>query len=262
MQGRGIVEVDHRDSVVERGAVEELPGRDEQVEEAVVLEAGLRVAVANRLVQAGGALERRLAVEGRVHPRGHLGGGREGVGVGAPGAELEPQAEVGPGGDLVGRGQPAVGRRRLRQLDVDRGRLVEDALPARGVQGRGDPACVAGEVVRVAQRDLEARHRQAEPVGQSERAGDLSRATRDHDGEGGIGAAHQRQVGVAEHEAADEPGVPLGPAGGVRRGGVGQRGVAGREDGGVVDQAGPGRHQVLWISGLHSDTLTRTRIAD
>ena len=44
-------------------AVEAGPGGEQHVEEAVVLEAGLRVAVPQRVVQPGGALERQLAVE-------------------------------------------------------------------------------------------------------------------------------------------------------------------------------------------------------
>ena len=62
-------------------------------------------------------------------------------------------------GDHVGGGQPGGGRVGLGQLDVDRGRVVERALVPGGVDRRGDPPRVAGQVVGVAQRDLEPGHR-------------------------------------------------------------------------------------------------------
>ena len=71
----------------------------------MVLEAGLVVAVPHRVVQAGRALERQLAVERGLDARGQLGRGREQVGGDAAGAELQRDLA---GGELVERGEPAV----------------------------------------------------------------------------------------------------------------------------------------------------------
>ncbi len=136
-------------------------GGDQQVEEAVVLEAGLRVAVPDRPVQAGGALEGHLAVERGVDPRDDLGGGREGGGLGPTGAELQPQLGAG---HLVGGREPGRGHLGAGQLDVDRGVLVEHALGARRVDRRDHPPGVAGQVVEVAQGDLDPGHVQPEPA--------------------------------------------------------------------------------------------------
>ncbi len=136
--------------------------------------------------------------------------------------------------------QPAVGSQSvLRQLDVD-GHVV--AQLAAHLVDRGDHAPgVAGEVVGVAQRDLDAGDLEAEALREPHRSGDLTGAAGHHHGQRAAEPADQRQVGVAEHERPDEAGVPLLAPGGERRGRLVQRGVAGREDGGVVDEAQPGR---------------------
>lgn len=149
--------------------------------------------------------------------------------------QLEP--EVGRS-HLVGGGEPGRGGR-SGDLDVDPDVVVERALVA-GVVERGHHAAyVAGEVVGVAQRDLERSHLEAQPGGGSERSGDLPGAAGHHDRQGGVEAAHQRQVGVLEHEGPDEVGVPLLAAGAPRRRRVVEGDVPGREDRGVVDEAAP-----------------------
>ena len=74
--------------------------------------------------------------------------------------------------------QPYDGRLGLRQLDEDGHVVVEDPLAAGVVDGRDHPAGVAGEVVEVAQRDLEAGDVQAEAGGGTERPGHLARRLR------------------------------------------------------------------------------------
>ena len=64
---RAVALLQHVDDLVQRGAVEGPPGRDQHVEEAVVLEAVV-AGVPHGVVQAGRALERRLAVQRRVDP--------------------------------------------------------------------------------------------------------------------------------------------------------------------------------------------------
>ena len=76
-------------------------------------------------------------------------------------------------------------------------------------------------------------------VASAERSGELAGAAGDHDRQRRAEPADERQVGVAEHEAADEVGPPLAAALGVGRGGVVEGHVARREDRGVVDEAAP-----------------------
>ncbi len=95
-----------------------------------------------------------------------------------------------------------------------------------------------------------------------ERPGQLAGAAGDHDRQVGLEVADLRQVGVADHEAADEAGVPGVAALEVGRGGVVERGVAGREDRRVVDQPQPGRVQDVWLVAVHGVTLATKHIAD
>ena len=153
-------------------------------------------------------------------------------------AEAELEAEPA-GRDLVGGAEPGGGGG-PGQLDeegyVDLGRAGE-----RGV----DAADVAHRVVDVADGDLDGRHLQPEPGGHAERSGELARSAGDHDRQRRAEPADERQVGVAEHEAADEVGPPLAAAPGVGGGGVVEGRVARREDRGVVDEAAP----LLWPGG-------------
>ena len=212
----------------------------------MVLETGRVVAVGDGVVQPGGALERRLAVEGRVDPARHGRRGGEPVGLEPAGAELEPVLALG---DHVGGRQPAVVGLGLRQLDVDRGLVVQDALRPRRVDGCLHPARVAGQVVGVAQRDLQPRHALAPLGGVAERPADGPRASGHHDGDRDV-LGDLGQGGVGDHEGADQVGPPLvGPVD-VRRQRLGQRSVPGREHRRVVDQSSPG-------FGKHPLTLAR-----
>ena len=130
------------------------PGREQHVEEAVVLEAGLVVAVPQRVVQPGRALERRLPVQRGVDPGRHA---RRRSGTGA--ASSPPvrslsrcsAAATSSSARPASRGSASV----CGQLDVHRGLVVEVPLGAGGVDRGDDPAHVAGQVVEVAQRDLQ-----------------------------------------------------------------------------------------------------------
>ncbi len=82
-QGVGIALGEYADGVV---TVERRPGRQEHVEEAVMVEPRLGVGVGDRVVQAGRALERCLAIQGGADPLGEQCGRREQVGLLAPGA--------------------------------------------------------------------------------------------------------------------------------------------------------------------------------
>ena len=138
-------------------------------------------------------------------------------------AELEPVAGCG---DLVGGREPG-GRGGAGDLDED-GYVVVEGAVAPGLVDRGDhPADVAGEVVGVAQRDLEARDGQADPLRRAPAGRPPAPAppvtTTDS------GAPKPRTSGTSvslQDEAADQVGVPLGargrsrprwPRGSVRR---------------------------------------------
>jgi hypothetical protein len=202
----------------------------------VVLEAVV-AGVPDGVVEPGGALERGLAVQGGVDPPGQRVGAGEGRRLEPTGAELEPVLRRG---DLLGRAQPGRRRGGRGQLDVHGHPLVEDAVGARRVDRRHHPAGVAGQVVQVAQGDLDPGQRQPQLRAERGRPGQLARPARAHHREGRAEAAHERQVGVPEHEGADQLRAVLGRAGGEGRGGVGEGRVAGREDRRVVDDPGPG----------------------
>ena len=123
--------VEHLRDLRATAAVEGDPGGEQDVEEAEVLEAGLVVAVADGVVEAGRALERRLAVERGVDPGRDRAGGGEEVGLDAAGAELQVVLGLG---DRVGRGQPVGGRVGLRELDVHL--RCRRARPRRGPRRR------------------------------------------------------------------------------------------------------------------------------
>ena len=85
------------------------------------------------------------------------------------------------------------------------------------------PAGVAGRVVGVAQRRSRGRQVEPELRAQPDRAGQLPGAAGDHHRQRAAEAAHQRQVGVLEHERADQLGAVLGRPRGVRRRGLVER---------------------------------------
>ena len=142
------------------------------------------------------------------------------------------------------RRRPRASRRSVgrRELDVN-GHVVESRR-----RSRARPRPRRGGRCRRGRRGRAARSRGRRGAGpggrQRGRPGDLAGAAGDHDRQRAGEPADQRQVGVAQHEGADEAGVPLAAAGGVRRGGVVEGGVAGREDGSVVDEAAPGGHGI------------------
>ena len=221
----------------------------------MVLEPGLGIPVAQGVVQPGSALERELPVERGVDPGGDLVRAGEEVRLDAAGAELQP--ELG-GGDLVGRCLPAVGHVASGQLDEDGRLVVEGAVAAGRVDGGDDPASVAGEVVEVAERDLEAGDGVAGAGGEPERAGHGTGAAGDHDRERDLVGRHGRHSLVSDDEGGHQVAVPLVSAGPEGLDRVGQVGVAGREDGRVVEEAGP--HG--WQESRHGATLAMAHIPD
>ncbi len=133
-------------------AVEGLPGREQHVEEAVVLEPGFVVAVGDGVVQPGGALERRLAVEGRVDPaRERRRGGN--LSASSPPvrnlSRCSPSATTSAAASQAWSARPAAARR--RRACPPRATPSARAASTAAVH----PAGVAGQVVGVAQRDLE-----------------------------------------------------------------------------------------------------------
>ncbi len=119
-------------------AVPEHLGGDQDVEEAV--HAAALGVVAHGAVQAGGALERGLAVQGRIDPGGHRRRVGHQVVVHVAQPQLEP--EVGRG-HLVGGGEPG-GRGPDRGPRRGRVRRRERALVAGVVERGHHPADVAG----------------------------------------------------------------------------------------------------------------------
>ena len=162
---------EHHHRVVHRGAVEQQPGRDQDVEEPVVLEAVL-AGVPDRVVQPGGALERGLPVERGVDPARERVRRRVRRRLQPAGAELQPQLGRR---HLVRRREPARRVADVRELDVHEDLLAQHAFRARGVHRGHHPAGVAGQVVQVPERDLDAR---PGPGPASRRAGPGRRADR------------------------------------------------------------------------------------
>ena len=204
----------------------------------MVLEAVL-AGVPDRAVQPGRALERRLAVERGVDPAGqHVG--RTGTrrprarrcGTSAAARPRRPR-----------RRRPASRARRSRRGAARRrpgtSRLSTSRRPRPPPAGRCRPRSSRSRsaISRPARLSPSFAHRPAGP-------GELAGAAGDHDRQRAAEAAQQRQVGVPEHEAADQLGAVLGRARGVGRGRLVERRVAGREDRGVVDQTGPTHRRV------------------
>jgi hypothetical protein len=119
--------------------------------------------------------------------------------------------------------------------------VVEHPVGAGGVDRGDHPSGVAGQVVEVAQRELQALERDVQLAAEVGGPRYLTGTAGEHDRERDRGGLERRDVGVADHEGADQVAVRLRAAGDVGPGRVAERGVAGREDGGVVDQATPGR---------------------
>src|SRR5690606_20201304 len=139
------------------------------------------------------------------------------------------------GRDLVGGTQPPR-THRAGDLDVDLDLLVEAAR----AHGRLHAPGVAGQVVEVAQGDLDSGEVEAPALDVVDDALDRSGTGGAHHRQGDAGEVG-RQVGVADDEGAGEVGVPPRPALVPRGDRVGQWCVAGREGGGVVDEAVPER---------------------
>ena len=210
------------------------PGRDQDVEEAVVLEAVL-AGVPDGVVQPGRALERRLAVQRRVDPPASVRARREAprppdrrCGTSAAARPRRPRRRP-PASRLGGR----IGG----QLDEDRARRRPRARRGAATTRRALPARSSRSRSAISSPARSSPSRRHEP----DRAGELPGAAGTTTDSGIADAAHQRQVGVPEHEAADQLGAVLGRAGAVRRRRLVERGVAGREDRGVVDQTAPTR---------------------
>ena len=133
-----------------------------------------------------------------------------------------------------------------RQLDVHRDLVVEDALAPCDVHRGGDPAGVAGQVVGVGQRDLQAgqdrRRLRAEGGGADDGTGTAGQHHRHRKGHGER-SIDLGYVDVLDDQRPDEVGVPLLAARDVSRDRLGERKIAGREDRGVVDEPAPGRWQ-------------------
>ena len=130
-------------------------------------------------MQPGRALERRLAVECGIDPARPA---RARSGTGAPRARRCGTSAAARPPPPRRRRQPArrraaaAGARRRRRL------VVEHPVGAGRVDGRHHAARVAGQVVEVAQRDLDARRR-GRPTGEAERPADRAGAAGDHDRE-------------------------------------------------------------------------------
>ena len=131
-------------------------------------------------VQPGGALERRLAVERRVDPARPARAAAGKACASSPPVRNFSRSSAAATSSAAASQAPV--ELDVRELDVDRHVVVEHALGAGGVDGGDHPAGVAGQVVGVAQRDLEARDGDVQlaapaPAG----AGDLPGAAGDHD---------------------------------------------------------------------------------
>ena len=156
--------------------------------------------VAYGAVQAGRRLEPGLAVEGRVDPRGDGGGVGDQVVVDVAQPELEP---VLAGGDLVGGGEP-LRRSAGPGISMKRGTSTSAARAAASIR-RTLPTGSSASRTAISTAATSRPIRAAAP----ERAGELAGAAGDDDRQGCAEAADEREVGVAEDEAADQVGVPL-----------------------------------------------------
>ncbi len=223
----------------------------------MVLEAGLLVAVTQCVVQTCCALEPQLAVEGGRDAPSELVYRRKVGRIGAAGAKLQPMVRRG---DLVERGQPAVAGLVAvvpGWFDVDRDLVAEHTVCDELVECSDDAARVVREVAGVGTPQGDLDRAEVERVGaRGPRDGGLDRtgaALHDNSdrqragGRAGLpaGLPAGRACGdlqklgqphVADHEASEQVGVARDLMVAVGRHCHGQRGVAGWEDGGVVDQ--------------------------
>ena len=213
--------------------------------------------VPDRVVQAGRALERRLAVERGVDPAGEpwAAGNRS-----ASSPPVRNFSRSSAAATSSAAASHAVGGADVRQLDVHRHVVVEEPVGAGRVDGGDHPPGVAGEVVEVAQRDLEPGD--ASPsFAASRRAPAIWPAPPVTTTESGAWLPRSAGRSVSRDDEGRRPGRRHGvrPAGHVRRDRVGEGGVARGEDRGVVDQADA-------ASGSscvrHAATLTMTHIPD
>ena len=241
---------------VVRGAAVERGARGQQhVEEAVVLEAGLLVAVPHRVVQPGRALERQLAVEGRLDAGGELAQ-RSGTGP----------ADAPPVRNFRWISRAASSSRAASQpcdglpggIGGSANTATSSSCSLERVDDLDQPLRVVGEVLLVAQRELDGAQRQALRAGHpGDRRLDRAGAAGDDEVDaqwsrltlaGARCSTTDGEVGdldVADHEAADQVGVLLVAVVHVVGDGLLERGVARREDRGVVHEAvqeGRNRH--------------------
>ena len=241
--------------------------RGQHVEEAVVGEAGLRVGVPDRVVQPGGELERQLRGRGRRRsprpaPPGWGTARRPARRCGTSAAIRQP---VGPRrGERVQRAQQAPGQRDLG-VDV------------------GDRASACGELEQLGAGRAAGPRRAWRPA---PRPG----ATRDAGGSAAATASAERPIGrrrsTPTASCSSGPSRPLssgsceaGTSSGPTRSAyqarrcsrwaatrVGQRGAAGREDGGVVDAAGEQRgtcvDTIQQSSGRYDRADNSVRLSD
>ena len=177
----------------------------------MVLEPGLRVAVPHRVVQPGRALERQLAVQGRLDAAGEPGRGREQVGASTPPVRNFRCISRAASSSRAAS-QPCGGRPCARRLGVHRRRRrarspseSTTGTSAPGVVGRGPPRRAARTRPPAASSPCERRPRSTGRLDGPGAAGDdevdeRRPEPRDHRGEVG-------DLDVADHEAADQVGV-------------------------------------------------------
>ena len=132
----------------------------------------------------------------------------------------------------------------MRELDIDGRVVVEHALGPSIVERRGDAAGVSGQVVEVAQGDLQRGGLETELAAQPQRSRDLAGATGHHDRQGDPGIPGLWYVGVLEHERADEVGVRSFAVRDMGHERLVDGRVARREDRGIVDEAAPDRRKM------------------
>ena len=147
------------------------------------------------------------------------------------------------------------------ELDVHRDLVVEKSLRPGGVDRRHHPAGVAGQVVEVAQGDLEPGHAWPATCAASRSAPAIAPAPPVTTTESGSGASDLRHLDVGDDERADQVGVPLLAAARRRRHGVVQRAVARGEDRGIVDQAALGCGGRRWWPPGHANDAGQTSAA-
>ena len=122
---RRVVECQGAGDLTWRGTGDRPAHRDEQVEKAVVVEPGRRVAVTHGVVEPGRGLERQVERGARVHEAGELIAGGEQVGLKPAAPHLGSEPVVGQRRQRV---PPSVDPRHLAEhpsADVGRGQGLD-----------------------------------------------------------------------------------------------------------------------------------------